>query len=624
MGLTGRTAKRRKRYYDWAKNDFGAIDKAYNLNIPADRFHAACEAYANMKVEEKRWRGVRGFFNALGKNPKIIIGLVVSVAMSVLSYGASSGMTFAQMAWAIGIATAAAAAASENARRSYSLTQTATTITSMRFTPSITSAAKTQQQRRSLNSLIFYAYANYPQGSTYEAQKLSIYHKNIPQQDIIYNEAYFGGRGIYNKTTTQNKINLNDTTQNRQGKNLAGGDDYFIKSVKNQIPTAKINNASNTQIRANSNRANARAQQISEGFQQLSNKYYNAGGQLLNDYEFILLRDISGFFLANITTEQREIIRNYNRGLRPYAPTIAADFQKLKTAIKTGIARLADLDSAIKKEAEAKFAQSEQIQSSDTTTLYEKANDYYFNCLTRMQNFLMECERDGDFADALILSGERETHELQIIKIGDLYTSNNVAKFKKVPSFAWILYSAKTKKMEEYGEEIGGGGWIKFIYSASVSAYAANESNFKDFFGVSSWDELEKLDKNELIYLYETFFLNMQIIKNDEKTPVFYNKSITTTLYIVTDENSDKACDTSISPQPQKERYYLAFVFECGENCKAVYVGNRASADFDEANYAEVLAEFKVKIPKSPNLNGYDYNKLDDDYNDFVIDTAAF
>ena len=624
MGITGRTAKRRRRYYDWAKNDFGAIDRAYNLNIPADRFHAACEAYANMKVEEKRWRGLRGFFNALGKNPKIIIGLVVSIGMSVLSYGTTSGVTAAQIAWAIGIATAAAAAASENARRGYSLTQTATAINSMRFTPAITTFAKNQQQRHSLNSLIFFAYTNYPQGSTYEAQKLSIYKKNITQQDIVYNEAYFGGKGIYNKTIVQNKINLNDTTQNRQGKNLAGGDDYFIKSIKNQIPAAKINNASDTQIRANNNRANARAQQISEGFQQLSNKYYNAGGQLLNDYEFILLRDISGFFLANITTEQREIIRNYNRGLRPYAPTIAADFQKLKTTIKKGMARLADINTAIRKEAEAKFAQSEQIQSSDTTTLYEKANDYYFNCLIRMQDFLMECDSDGDFADAVILLGERETHELQIIKKGIHYIKdNNVVKFEKVPDFAWILYSAETEHKYEYFEEVGGGIGAESYHIANVSAYAANKSNFKDFFGISSWEELETLDKNELIYLYETFFLNMQIIKNNAKTPVFYNKSITATLYI-RDENSDEVTGLEIVPRPQAERYYLTFVFERGKNCKAVYVGNRANANFDELNYAEFLSELEIKIPKSNDLNGYDYNKLDDDYNDFVITATAF
>lgn len=184
------------------------MNAAYALNIPLDRFEAACEAYANMKVEEKRWRGMRGFFNALGKNPALIVVAVVNVVASVVTSGGWAPVLTATLAFVAG---------SENARRMLSLNSYANSISSLRYTPSLLSSARRQaKNRKSLNPHIFHAYANYPQGAVYESFKTGVSLGGVERQDLLFGKAHFAGRGILRKEVESEKIALNDQTQNRK------------------------------------------------------------------------------------------------------------------------------------------------------------------------------------------------------------------------------------------------------------------------------------------------------------------------------------------------------------------------------------------------------------------------
>lgn len=130
-----------------------------------------------MKVEEKRWRGVRGFFNALGKNPALIVVAVVNVVASVVTSGGWAPVLTATLAFVAG---------GESARRMISLNSYANSISSMRYTPSLLSSARRQaKNRKSLNSHIFHAYANYPQGAVYESFKTGVSLGGVERQALL-------------------------------------------------------------------------------------------------------------------------------------------------------------------------------------------------------------------------------------------------------------------------------------------------------------------------------------------------------------------------------------------------------------------------------------------------------
>ncbi len=72
------------------------------------------------------------------------------------------------------------------------------------------------KNRKSLNSHIFHAYANYPQGAVYESFKTGVSLGGVERQDLLFGKAHFVGRGILRKEVESEKIALNDQTQNRE------------------------------------------------------------------------------------------------------------------------------------------------------------------------------------------------------------------------------------------------------------------------------------------------------------------------------------------------------------------------------------------------------------------------
>lgn len=146
---------------------------------------------------------MRGFFNALGKNPALIVVAVVNVVASVVTSGGWAPVLTATLAFVAG---------SESARRCY-----ANSISSLRYTPSLLSSARRQaKNRKSLNPHIFHAYANYPQGAVYESFKTGVSLGGVERQDLLFGKAHFAGRGILRKEVESEKIALNDQTQNRK------------------------------------------------------------------------------------------------------------------------------------------------------------------------------------------------------------------------------------------------------------------------------------------------------------------------------------------------------------------------------------------------------------------------
>ncbi|WP_270971898.1 hypothetical protein [Campylobacter upsaliensis] len=85
MGLTGRTKRKRRRYYNQAMGQFGAIIKKYELSLEPSEYSYIAWALANAKVEASK--GIFGGFNIFGGIFTIIGSIFTGGILGIIGGG---------------------------------------------------------------------------------------------------------------------------------------------------------------------------------------------------------------------------------------------------------------------------------------------------------------------------------------------------------------------------------------------------------------------------------------------------------------------------------------------------------------------------------------------------------
>ena len=85
MGLTGRTKRKRRRYYNQAMNQFGAIIEKYELGMAANEYSYIAHAIADAKVEASK--GIFGGFNIFGGIFTIIGSIFTGGILGIIGGG---------------------------------------------------------------------------------------------------------------------------------------------------------------------------------------------------------------------------------------------------------------------------------------------------------------------------------------------------------------------------------------------------------------------------------------------------------------------------------------------------------------------------------------------------------
>ncbi len=366
MGFTGRSAKRRKRYRDQAMNDFLPINERYKLQLTYAEMDAAAWALGGAKADAKNRRGFGDWLKVF-TNPNG--GFVGSLLNWDKPYGKQSELEF----------NLAKAALSFVAIYNYGA-----------------------NNRKASASSVFAGYANYPQGANYEARAAG-------RQDYVPSRAYFGGAAIYSldeadRADIAAADALAEKTQNRQGATLAAG----VNQGADGTNVAGVAPFDVVRVRADNQGLMKRVfdtlpqitARVVEGFKQLNNCNYNAGGHLLPHFRLSIKRNVSVVFTQASCFEMSEINRNYSKGLRAaslYTPAYASRFYW----------RLENKDDDPKMPEYVETA-NDKIQADSTKSVDEKAQSYFWEVFARVEALLEELAggtSEWNYTDAGDLNG---------------------------------------------------------------------------------------------------------------------------------------------------------------------------------------------------------------------------
>lgn len=365
MGLTGRSAKRRKRYHDQAMNDFIPINDRYGLRLTYNELDAAAWALGGLKADAKNRRELSDWLKVFTNPNGSFVGSLLKWDMP---YGKQSELEFKLAAAAL------------------------------KFVAVYNYGAN---NRKGAAASVFAGYVNYPQGANYEARAAG-------RQDYVPSRAYFGGAAIYSLDAADRADiaaadKLAERTQNRQGATLAAG----INQGADGTNVAGIAPFEVVRVRAENQEMMRKCfdtlpqitARVVEGFKQLNNKNYNAGGHLLPHFKLSIKRNTGAVFSRAVAFEMSEINRNYSKGLRAsslYTPAYASRFYWRLDNDKTP-------QTPTRTESE-----NDKIQADASKSVDEKAQSYFWEVYSRVVALLEELDggtAEWNYTDAGDLSG---------------------------------------------------------------------------------------------------------------------------------------------------------------------------------------------------------------------------
>ncbi|CAM3375295.1 hypothetical protein CAUP111243_01550 [Campylobacter upsaliensis] len=497
MGLTGRTKRKRKRYYNQAMNQFGAIIEKYELGMAANEYSYIAWAIADAKVEASK--GIFGGFNIFGGIFTIIGSIFTGGILGIVGGG---------------LGLAANKIMTGNALKAGDLAFRANATYAKSAWQKAFNDSRNKGDQSLLNS--DKNYSIYADGS--------IYRQNAPgSESYSPSLAYDTSKGLRgdlkeDKVDEMIMTRAHYTQGGNEGFVNELGEGYIQKgeggiSVKEKQDSHLIN----------AKKANDR---ILKGFSELVGVGFDFKGTANKHYEAVVAKQVHPFFRQICTEDFIDKNKNYNRALRLELPLHFDELTKTRRQSKE------ERDKAFKESESFKRVLNEDYEKwlgeSEELKELEKALEnagWFYKKIERqiaklkeenkkrLEKALFESEKalmSGDYyiqKSRLYTLEEKRENYAQMVEV-------RVEDFiKKVPFVCFYKDEAALNNASFLNTEL--------FYNENSTWISKNSKDID-----SCFDTLFSEDSDEnIISFYETYILNHfapLVFKNGESKEAFY------------------------------------------------------------------------------------------------------
>lgn len=523
MGLTGRSKRKRRRYYNQAMNQFGAIIEKYELGMAANEYSYIAWAIADAKVEASK--GIFGGFNIFGGIFTIIGSIFTGGILGIV--GGGLGLV------ANKIMTGNALKAGDLAFRANAT-----------YAKSAWQKAFNDSRNKGDQSLLNSDknYSIYADGS--------IYRQNAPgSESYSPSLAYDTSKGLRGDL----KENAVDERIMTRSHYTLGGNEGFTQELGEGY-IEKGEGGISVREKQDSHLINARKnnERILKGFTELVGVGFNFCGTANKHYEEVVAKQVHPFFRQICTEDFIDKNKNYNRALRLELPLHFDDLAKTREQSKE------ERDKAFKESERFKRVLEEDYQkwleSSEELKELEKALEnagWFYKKIERQIAKLKE-ENKKRLEKELFEREKALMSEDYYIQKSRLYTleekRQNYAEMVEAMVESFVL---KVEALCFYKNDaaLNNATFLNegLFYNENSAWQKANSKDIDHFFDAFYQNDSEE----NIISFYETYILNHfapLVFKNGERKEAFY-LSFEGKIYLKVVENADEL----------KERIYKGF-----------------------------------------------------------------
>ncbi|HEC1573557.1 TPA: hypothetical protein R1X69_001097 [Campylobacter upsaliensis] len=523
MGLTGRTKRKRRRYYNQAMGQFGAIIEKYELGMAANEYSYIAWAIADAKVEASK--GIFGGFNIFGGIFTIIGSIFTGGILGII--GGGVGLVGNKIM-------------TGNALKAQDLAFKA----DAGFRKAAWQKAFNDSRNKGDQSLLNSDknYSIYADGS--------IYRQNAPgSESFSPTLAYDTSKGLRGDLK-EDKIDEMIMTRSHYTK---GGNEGFVNELGEGY-IEKGEGGISVKEKQDSHLINAKKNndRILKGFTELVGVGFDFKGTANKHYEEVVARQVHPFFRQICTEDFIDKNKNYNRALRLELPLHFDELAKTRKQSKE------ERDKAFKESERFKRVLEEDYQkwleSSEELKELEKAleNAGWFYKKIEKQITKLKEENKKRLEKELFESEKALMSEDYYIQKSRLYTleekKENYAEMvevrveyfiKKVPFVCFYKNDTALNNATFLNAEL--------FYNENSAWINQNSKDIDSCFDTLFNDDSEE----NIIHFYETYILKHfapLVFKNGERKEAFY-LSFEGKIYLKVVENADEL----------KERIYKGF-----------------------------------------------------------------